>query len=1212
MLPVKLLLVFTMLLALSVFCVPHNHETFSSTTAISFLSDRAGEITGAAAVNTPGFVMPNGLAGAGQIVALADSGLDAGDINNLHPDLRSTAGKMPKVVALRSYTERTIPDDPSGHGTHMAATIAGTGAASDGRFRGMAPEASIYFQSITNPEGDPEPPDNLADLFGPAYSAGARVHVNGWGGGDNVYGVSASQIDDFIRENPDFLAVFGVGNSGPERGSVTSEGNSKNALMVGASQLPRAAFVPHSEDTRTVAGFSSRGPTADGRVKPELLAPASAVISARSKLAEGNLPGYPEYTRMQGTSVAAAVAGGSAALIREYFKTAVNIAEPSAAFIKATLINGSRLTAEGPSEKGFGIIDLAGTVIALKEGTFHTVEESTGITHGQTLAYTYNVSETAGDFKATLVWTDPAAEPDSTKALVNNLNLIVRTPDGRVFSGNHFLNNNTPDNVNNVEQVYLPNPVPGEYTIQVTGADVSRNAVKGSAVNRQDFALVCGQLPVSGVVEYIDPNALKLVSRKSVSLSGVKITNLLNGKHTPADDSHLLPGGQGYLTSGRLYLVTSQWRNAGVRVLNTASGTVLAEINPRARLGGYVLPASQDKVLLNSLPVQPNDLPHGVEIHGVINPVDQQVRHVHAEYVDVEGVVASISTVDGKKLITLINNSNVYQLDDEVFYSYEDTYEGVDLADQPFGTGALDELQEVMPGMPILLRRSNYTDQVTYVAVKRHVKLGTVREVLVFRNEILLENDSSLTLVPGAAVVRDRAPSKLSEIKPGDHVTAVLLHDTGETVGLVVHSGVIYGKVIDFVRNERNLYLIDSLSRYHNMAMDQESQVYRWGLQSQEDVLGTGNLVRVTTGKDRQKVWRIDIGENFYKQSIFLEYNITNGIIRVAGEDEFRVSKNTRYYINDYQVMPEDLYPGAAISVEYATVPPPIGRVLVEIAARSLTPPPPMFISLIQVPGGLAITGTVKGDNKMYLWQDGRRSILAPDDENGRFVYYLEPEADRGYEFSLVALDPVTGGVTGRRSSVPVGSGNGTESMFPSMKNALSAQEQIMSRLVPKESAEIDYDPIPITRLAAVMSLARALNWPEFSGWPLHYNDTADIPAVYHPVVAEAFAREICKGYEDGTFRPNNTLSRGETAVLMTAVLRDLGIELPQGAEEINYADSAEIPAWAKDSIDVCTAVGLLKGRPGGAFNANDLITCGEMNIILERLLTMTSRYFAR
>jgi len=237
---------------------------------VSFLNDRASDITGASAVNAPGFVVPLGLTGEGQIVAVADSGLDTGRAGNIHPDLQSTPGKMPKVVMLKSWAGRDVPDDPNGHGTHMAATIAGTGAASNGQFRGVAPGASIYFQAILNKDGEPQIPADLSSLFLPAYSAGARVHVDGWGGGSNTYLNSTAQIDDFVRDHPDFLVVFGAGNSGPSSRTLTSEANSKNVLVVGASVLPRPAFVPGADDASSTASFSSRGPAGDGRIKPEL------------------------------------------------------------------------------------------------------------------------------------------------------------------------------------------------------------------------------------------------------------------------------------------------------------------------------------------------------------------------------------------------------------------------------------------------------------------------------------------------------------------------------------------------------------------------------------------------------------------------------------------------------------------------------------------------------------------------------------------------------------------------------------------------------------------------------------------------------------------------------------------------------------------------------------------------------------------------------
>jgi subtilisin family serine protease len=241
----------------------------------ALLNDRASDIIGATPLYT-GFVpaVP-GLSGQGQTIGIADSGLDKGSLSDIHPDLQSEKGKRPRVAMLKSYAGREVPDDPIGHGTHMAATIVGSGKASEGKYRGIAPEATLYFQALLDNQGELKVPANINTLFEPAYEAGVRVHVNAWGGRLNTYSSRSSQIDRFVYQHPDFLPIFGAGNDGPGKGSLTAEANSKNVLTVGSSQVPRPAFSPEARDAQMIADSSSRGPAADGRIKPELLAPRS-------------------------------------------------------------------------------------------------------------------------------------------------------------------------------------------------------------------------------------------------------------------------------------------------------------------------------------------------------------------------------------------------------------------------------------------------------------------------------------------------------------------------------------------------------------------------------------------------------------------------------------------------------------------------------------------------------------------------------------------------------------------------------------------------------------------------------------------------------------------------------------------------------------------------------------------------------------------------
>lgn len=1218
---IRACLVFFVILILALLFFYENHLDLSlliedtkiqrvigTTYNVSFLNDRARDITGATAVNAPGFIVPDGLTGEGQIVAIADSGLDTGNINDLHPDLCSTPGKMPKVVLLKSWAGRDVPDDPNGHGTHMAATVAGTGAASDGKFRGMAPGASIYFQGILNKDGEPELPANLADLFSPAYSAGARVHVDGWGGGPDVYQESAVQVDDFVRNHPDFLTIFGAGNNGPSSGTITTEANSKNALAVGASVLPRTAFVPDADDTSTTAGFSSRGPTGDGRIKPELLAPASAVISARSRLVKGNLPGYPEYTRMQGTSMAAAVAGGSATLLREYFKKNMNLSTPSAALVKAALINGSRPMAGGPSKEGFGVIDLAGTVIALKESTFQLADEPAGVSQGNEVSYTFHVTDTASPFKATLAWTDPPAEPGSAQVLVNDLDLLVRTPDGRVYYGNHFLGCNAPDRTNNVEQVYLTSPVPGDYTVRVIGADVLRNTVSGSTATSQDYALAWGQVPAENMVQRVSGRSIELANGTSFSLAEFPAVNLVNDNIAPIDAGHLFPGSEVYRTSQRVYLTARLWRSTGVKALNTAEGTVFTEINPSARLGGYDLPGNAGEIMLNGRTVAPGELPPGVEVNAVVNPVDQKIRQVCAAYIEHEGVVSAMRDVGGQKEIILVGNGGSYRLSSDAACSFEDSYKGVETVDMPFGTGALDELEEALPGMPVRLRVAPSSGEVQYLAVKRMVTLGTVNDIVASSGEIRMANGTSIRIIPGVPVKRDREVSNLDSIKPGDHLTAALLPDTGQAIGLVAYSNVLYGKAIDFTKKDRVFYLLDNNGCYRSFYLPPDAIIYRWGLRTLDDAIAAGRWVRVTTDPSGKEVWRLDIAETFFCKSKFVKYNEAEGVITTGGGEQYRASGLTRFYKNGCQVLPGDLLPGEQVELEYATAPSPTGNVLVSLDARSTVSPPRLFISAIPLQGSLTVTGRTGANNVVHLWgQDNFKQII-PVDESGRFTCFLKQDFKDEYNLVIVAVDPHTGGVSGRKINYPDSGSSGESDIAVS-----GIVAEILKRVktdMTSGSEACSFSEVPLMRLETAVVLARLLNWPETGEWSLHFADVEDIPTAFRPIVAEAQARGIIKGYPDGSFHPMNNLGRADAAVVLAAVLQDVGIEI-KSFPELSYSDINNTTIWAAKAIAETTAAGLFRGRPDGTFAPNDPVTIGEMTILLERLVEACQRYLS-
>lgn len=1172
---------------------------------VSFLNDRARDITGAAAVNVPGFVVPEGLTGEGQIVAIADSGLDLGSMDDIHPDLKSRPGQMPKIVLLKSWAGRDVPDDPDGHGTHMAATVAGTGAASNGKFKGVAPGAGIYFQAILNKDGEPEPPADLADLFWPAYSAGARVHVDGWGGGLDTYGDSAAQVDDFVRSHPDFLVIFGAGNNGPAASTITSEANSKNALAVGASVLPRPAFVSGADDAAATSDFSSRGPAGDGRIKPELLAPASAIISARSRLVDGNLQGFPDYTQMQGTSMAAAVAGGSSTLMREYFKKYLDMSTPSAALVKAALINGSRPAAGSPSREGFGIIDLAGTVIALKEGSLRVSDEWAGVSQGDTVTYTFHVADSTAPFKATLAWTDPPAEPGSGWTLVNDLDLVVKTPDGKVYYGNHFLGKNTPDRTNNVEQVYLPSSVPGDYTVLVSGAGIRQNTVSGSTAALQDFALAWGQPPAEDVVAKADGQSVKLAGGASFSPAELPVTNLVNDGISPVDGDHLFPGAQAYRTPGRVYLVSRLWRAAGVKALQTAEGTVFTEINPAARLGGYALARDAGEIVLNNESAEPGELPPGLEINAVINPLDQMIRQVRTSYIEHEGVVSAVKNTGGRKEIVLAGTGKTFRVSSDVVYAYEDIYTGIETTDMPFGTGALDELAEVLPGMPVTLHLAPSSGEVQYLAVKRWVALGEVREIIYAGSEIKMENGDSFKIMPGARVVRNRDVSGLDQVKPGDHVAAVILPDTGEAIGLVAFSDIVYGKAIEFAKKSGTLYLLDDDGRYRSLYLSPDAVVYRWGVRASTDTITAGSRVRVITDAGGKEAWRLDVTDTFYDEGILEKYDKTSGVVSLKGDRQYRLSGSTRFYKNGYPVLPGDLLPGEQVELEYASAPPPTGNVMLTVSTRSSASPPLLLASAIPLQDRLVVVGRTGAGTDIYIWEEeGSRQAVAVD-ADGKFNFFPQPDSGEEYSFTLVAVDRRTKGVTGRTVTLPMS--GGSDDTNTAVVKIIAG---VIGQTRPDAPDGENFSGLPLTRTEAVTILARLLNWPEAGEGSLPFKDAQDIPVSSRPAVAEAMARGIIKGYPGGSFRPMAALSRAEAAVILAAVLQDLGQE-SEISSAPPYSDAGDIPSWAVEAISRATSAGLFDSRADGTFAPAESVTIGEMGLLLDRLLVYCARVWA-
>ena len=439
-----------------------------------------------------------GLDGSGEIVAFADTGLDSGDPDTLHPDLAD------RILSARAWAREDDWSDPAAHGTHVAGSIAGTGAASTNQYRGMAPAARLVVQSVADANGVLRIPDEFADLLDDAYSLGARIHNDSWGAevsGD--YNLRSQQADEYVWAHPDMLIVASAGNDGKDAdgdgtvdpGSLASPASAKNALTVGAAESGRAPGTggrtsdtyfkrwptrfpadPIASDLIStppdgappgLAAFSSRGPAADGRTKPDVVAPGTDIVSVRSQAASstgwGVQTANTNYLFLGGTSMAAPIASGAATLVRQWARLRHGIESPSAALLKAALAGGARSLApgqygDGPyreipprpsSAEGHGLIDLAATLFP-DSATAILLEGPSPLSTGATATYPFDVTAPS-PLTATLAWSDAPAILGAETTLVNDLDLTLLAPDGTVHAPT-----GAPDRLNNLERIDLP------------------------------------------------------------------------------------------------------------------------------------------------------------------------------------------------------------------------------------------------------------------------------------------------------------------------------------------------------------------------------------------------------------------------------------------------------------------------------------------------------------------------------------------------------------------------------------------------------------------------------------------------------------------------------------------------------------------------------------------------------------------------------------
>jgi hypothetical protein len=474
------------------------------------------------------------------IVDISDDGVGNGTLDSGDPTLHQY-GDIAAASRLQYVTNCTAAADGGGIGGHghINASIAGgyddrAGSPfrdGDGYQRGLGVNPYVRLGSTRlfaagafDLSGCSS---NLSFIIEQIYANGARISSNSWGCDtcattydpfSQLYDARTRDADTFQSGNQALTFVFGAGNSGPLDSTIYTPGNGKNVITVGGSENDRAfgGFFDgcgindsQADNAMDIIGFSSRGPAPGGRIKPEIVAPATHVQGTSS-----THPGFDGstvcdpfqpitqtvYASSSGTSHATPAVSGVLSLVSYWLENTYGFADPSPALLKAYLLaHPAYLTGVDAGDtlpsnvQGYGMPDMG---LAFNGLSRFIVDQSMIFDNtGETKRFTVAVSSSVEPLRIVMAYTDQAGAV-GTSPQVNSLSLRAMVSGttylGNQFSGQWSIAGGSADMANNYEAIFLPAGVTGTVSITVTAFNIAGDGVPsfGDGTD-QDFALVC-------------------------------------------------------------------------------------------------------------------------------------------------------------------------------------------------------------------------------------------------------------------------------------------------------------------------------------------------------------------------------------------------------------------------------------------------------------------------------------------------------------------------------------------------------------------------------------------------------------------------------------------------------------------------------------------------------------------------------------------------
>lgn len=327
--------------------------------------------------------------------------------------------------------------------------------------RGMATGAYLYTYNIG---GYPQVVNAVANF----NNYGTVISSTSYSQGCNAYTTDTQFGDNLLYNNPQIQFVFSGGNSQSSDcgyGAGAGWGN----ITGGYKQGKNVVACGNLSALEVLDNTSSRGPASDGRIKPDICANGQGQLSTN----ENNT-----YQTGGGTSAASPGIAGIFAQLYQAYKQLNSVSNPPAALIKASVLNSAEdIGNPGPDfTYGWGRVNALRALQTLEQNRYIT----DSVTQGNSKTHIINVPAGVRQLRAMVYWSDVGGSPASAPSLVNNINITVTDPSSAVW--NPWVLNSTPvvasltapavrgiDSLNNVEQVTLDNPAPGNYTVTVNG-----------------------------------------------------------------------------------------------------------------------------------------------------------------------------------------------------------------------------------------------------------------------------------------------------------------------------------------------------------------------------------------------------------------------------------------------------------------------------------------------------------------------------------------------------------------------------------------------------------------------------------------------------------------------------------------------------------------------------------------------------------------------